>query len=279
MSLSTISFNDQQPKHKLYMKTESSSLQTRDIEGAQPYLPGYKFANKVEYSNVTHDIERAQPSKLHPAMNRPEFRLTTSDIEFAQPCSKEFKTNRIGHNPLEPVYKLPKFEVRPVTPPKFIRDSISPGDIHGTKPISYSKWKTRDPIGVSDIDGAKPKPEIVLKKPDLVDPRDINKQWVFNSKRSVNPLMPEYAHRDTDGQLSRIGFVDGSKPKELVRTTTVPHSRHLITFDIDGAKPGTVGVGPIGTRDRRNVRSPTDISDIEGARAGSLRRWLNKQKV
>lgn len=279
MTLSTITQNDSRPKARLYFKPDCASLQTRDIEGAQPRLPGYRFVNKPEYANITRDIERAHPSKLHPYINRPEFRLMTKDIEFAQPSSKEFKTNRIGHNPLVPVYNLPKFEVRPITPPRFIRDSINPTDIEGTKSNSYFKWCTRDSIGVKDIDGARPKPEKVLKKPDLIDPKDINNEWIFRSKRSVNPLVPEYAHRDEEGRLAKIGFVDGSRPKVLVRTATVPHTRHLISCDIDGARTGTVGVGPLGTRVRKNARSPTDISDIEGANAGSLRRRMTHTRI
>lgn len=265
MTLSTISHNDQRPKSRLFYKNDCASLQTRDIEGAQPRLPGYKHVNKPGYSNVTADIERAQPAKLHPAINRPEYRLMTKDIEYAQPRTIKFKTNRIGTNSLEPVYNLPKFEVRPYTPPKFIRDSITAGDIVGARPTAYWKWDTRDQINVRDIDGAKPRPERLLKKPDLVDPRDINNDQIFKSKRSVNPLVPEYVCRDEDGKLSEIGAVTGSRPKVLVRTTTAPHSRHLITSDIEGAKTGTVGLGPIGTLDRRNTRNPTNVADIEGA--------------
>jgi hypothetical protein len=277
MSLSTITHNDILPKHKQYFKQDSTSLQTRDIEGAQSRLPGYKFINKPEYTNYTADIDRAQPATLHPAINRPQFRLMTEDIEFAKPNARTFKTTRTGQ-PMEPVYNLPKFEVRPITPPKFIRDSMNPADIEGARPDHYFKWETRDAIGVADIDGARPKPEKLLNKPDLVNPTDIISEGIFRSTRSVNPLMPQYAHRDEEGKLSQIGFVDGSRPRELVRNLTAPHSRNFTTKDIDGARTGTVGVGPLGSRDRKEARSPTDISDIDGAKAGSLRKGISTMR-
>jgi hypothetical protein len=273
MSLSTISHSDQLPKQRLYFKQGSPSLQTADIKGAQPRLPGYKFINKPEFSNYTGDIAQAQPAKLHPSISRPMFSLMTHDIDYAQPCSKEFKSTRTGQ-PMEPVYNLPKFEVRPYTPPKFIRDSIDASDIQGTRPEAYFKWSMRDHIGVADIEGSRPTPEVTLNKVDFTDPRDINRDGIFKTTRTVNPLMPVYTHRGEDGKLTLIGEVEGSQPRPVVRTTTDPHNRHLITSDIEGAKTGTVGIGAFRSRGRRNPRSSTDISDIEGAKAGSLARGI-----
>ena len=48
----------------------------------------------------------------------------TRDIDKADPKKDGFITNRIGTNPLIPVYELPHFETKPYTPPKFIRDNI-----------------------------------------------------------------------------------------------------------------------------------------------------------
>jgi hypothetical protein len=197
----------------------------------------------------------------------------THDIDYAQPSSKEFKSTRTGQ-PMEPVYNLPKFEVRPFTPPKFIRDSIDASDIQGTKPDAYFKWNMRDHIGVADIEGTRPTPEVTRKKADFTDPRDINRDGIFKTTRTVNPLMPVYSHRGEDGKLALIGAVEGSQSRTVVRTTTYPHNRHLITSDIEGAKTGTVGVGAFRYRDRRDPRSPIDISDIEGAMAGSLARGI-----
>lgn len=37
----------------------------------------------------------------------------------------------------------------------------------------------------------------------------------FKSKRSTNPLMPSYVHRDEDKKICEIGDVRGSKPNVL----------------------------------------------------------------
>lgn len=71
---------------------------------------------------------------------------------------------RIGQNPLEPKYNLPKVDKLPCPEPKFIRDNINIDvlnilikDIEGTKPKKYMVWKTREKIDCSDIEGTKKK--------------------------------------------------------------------------------------------------------------------------
>ena len=53
-----------------------------------------------------------------------ETNLATGDIEGAQPNVNKFKSTRATNDPLNPNYNLSKVEVRPVTPPKFIRDNM-----------------------------------------------------------------------------------------------------------------------------------------------------------
>jgi hypothetical protein len=125
---------------------------------------------------------------LHEPLNKPHFSLTNADIDGSIPRATEFATKRVGHNPLNPVYSLPKVEMRPFTPPKFVRDAHSVHDIEGTKPDPGIRSKTRDHHNVHDIDGARPKPETFLEKPNLMDPTDINKGEMFVSKRTTNPL-------------------------------------------------------------------------------------------
>ena len=76
---------------------------------------------------------------MHQQLNKPNYNLTTKDIEKAYPTKTGFESKRIGTNPLNPVYQLPKFEINPSTPPKFIRDNINIFDIDGTKPEIYYK--------------------------------------------------------------------------------------------------------------------------------------------
>jgi len=272
MYLSSITQADFPPKQKHIVRAECLSLKTGDIEGAQPQLRGYRYINKPEFYNRTWDIERAQPALLPVSQKTRDLSLTTEDIPRAQPMKNEFKTKRLGHNPLEPVYKLPTFETRPITPPRFVRDSHTTKDIDGARPEVYFKWKTRDILTTDDIEGSRPKPETIYKKPNFMDPRDINQVAEFSSKRSVNPLAPEYIVRDEAGNLTTVGFVDGSKPRELVRTTSAAHNRHITTEDIEGAKASTKGLGPFAYKPREHFRNSIDVADIEGAQMSSLKK-------
>lgn len=260
-------------KKKQYFKPDSSSLRTGDIEGAQSYLPGYKYINKPNYYSVV-DIEKASPQPRHKSLNKPSTNLLTSDIPSASPNVLQFKTSRKDHNPLTPVYNLASFEVKPSTPPRFLRDSINIDDIEGTKPSVYSKWQTRNSSDVKDIFGATAKPRRNLNKPDLMNPKDINTIEVFESKRVTNPLMPEYLCRNEDNQVIVVGEVEGSKPRRMVNLNQAPHSRHLSTGDIEGATAGTKGNGPIGTKLRNYLRSPNEITDIDGAQAGTFKKGI-----
>lgn len=255
-----------------------TSLRTDDIEGAKPALKGYQYINKPDFAYSTQDIEKARPNKLHQALDKPNFNLSTRDIYKAYPNKGEFVTNRIGNNPLMPVYKLPSFETKPITPPKFLRDSIGISDIDGTKPEAYFKWETRNTMSTSDIDGARPKPDKKLTKPNFMDPRDINKGEVAVYTRKTNPLMPEYTVKDSDGNLVIIGDVEGSKPRTLINKNTSPHQRHLDTKDIDGASTGTVGLGLYGKKNTQETRSPTNTHDILGAQAGTLKKGISTMR-
>ena len=134
----TITADDFPPKHKKWIRPGANSLRTDDIEGAQSYLPGYRYRNKPDLYNVT-DIEKASPQPRCRSLNKPEYNLQTSDIPHASPDSVNFKSNRIGNNPLNPVYILPSYNSKPSTPPRFLRDSISIDDIEGSKPQMYLK--------------------------------------------------------------------------------------------------------------------------------------------
>ena len=246
--------------------------------GSKPLLRGYQCINKPVYSNSTTDIERACPKPLHVSLNKPNFNLMTSDIEKAQPRQVEFVTNRVT-NPLNPDYKLPSFEVRPVTPPRFVRDSIAADDIEGTRPEIYHRWTTRDSISVRDIDGARPRPERVLEKPNLMDPKDIN-GVPFQTRRNCNPLEPEYLGRDSEGNLVALGVIEGARSKPLVSMRMQPHKRNLESSDIEGARPCTVGHGPFGgSKERNYVKSGVDVKDIEGTNVGSAKKGLVTKRV
>ena len=276
MSLSTIKDSDAPSKTKKLAQRPVSSLRTDDIQGAKPLIRGYQHINKPEFSNYTLDIEKAFPRSLHPALNKPNRNLSTSDIEKSQPQSSSFKTKR-ETNPLNPEYRLASFENRPVTPPKFVRDSIRTDDIEKARPEVYLKWAVRDNIGVKDIEGARPKAEKMRQKPDFMDVRDIN-EGRFVSSRVTNPLEPCYTVRDEDGVVV-IGPIEGAKTRPCINLAPPPHTRHLDNGDIDGSKTNTVGHPVLGNNLRNYSKDPLDTSDIPGSSANSHRTGIKTLRV
>ncbi len=113
-----------------------------------------------------------------------------------------FKTGRVGHDPLNPQYRLTHVEERPITPPKFVKDSIYVNvnhlllwkDIEGARPKKQAYYQTRDQnLNVKDIQGAMPLKKNVRSPGtyDNLDYSDITRPN-FVSKRVVNPLNPTY---------------------------------------------------------------------------------------
>jgi hypothetical protein len=277
MSLSTIKSSDAPSRIKIYKQRTVSSLKTEDIDGAKPLLRGYHCTNKPDYSNFNDDIEKSHPKQLHPGLNKPSFNLMTEDIDKAKPKLNEFVTTRVT-NPLNPVYKLASFETRPVTPPKFVRDSISVQDIEGTKPETTYKFSIRDNISVKDIEGARAKPERILTKPDLMNPKDINGE-AFQTKRFTNPLEPEYVVRNCEGKIDSIGTIEGSKSRPSIKLATKAHKRNLDSSDIEGARPNTVGLGPLGTKERNYIKNFVDSKDIDGTQSGSHKKGIVTKRI
>lgn len=144
---------------------------------------------------------------MGPELNKPHFNLSNADIEKSSPQQQKFGLER-QTNPLVPEYKLPSFEARPITPPKFMRDSLDVSDIEGTKAKRdpYLDYKTRPSMNLEDIEGSKSK---VLHKSrsrspegyDHLNYSDVNKDGLFVSKRQTNPLAPEYLIRDEENTL------------------------------------------------------------------------------
>ena len=92
----------------------------------------------------------------HIGLNKPEYNLMTQDVHGAAPNCVKFKTKRIGHDPLNPNYQLSHVEKRPVTPPKFIKDSMAI-DYEGAGPKKdlWAHIKTRESNKIHDIEGTK----------------------------------------------------------------------------------------------------------------------------
>lgn len=133
--------------------------------------------------------------------------LKTDDIEGAQPHSKDFRTNR-SVDPLDPDYKLPAFEEKPVTPPRFLRDQTDISDIEGakSKPL-YTKKIRNTNLDVSDI--AEQKTEVKEIRPRTIDymmlSSDINindpKPYEFRPE-AFNPNNPIYQWKNAEKPVS-----------------------------------------------------------------------------
>ena len=180
---------------------ESFSLKTDDIQGAKPSLKHYNFTNKPSFSNSTQGIEKSSPQ------------------------SSSLKTSR-STNPLTPDYKLATHISKPITPPKFIRDTLDTSD------ISKSRIKTsrlvRNTLDVSDISQKHSR----LMQNSFLHTNPEEKQPI--TRRITNPLSPEYQIAGENNKTQTIGEIKGSKPKMLVNMKTAPHNRSLDVSDIQG---------------------------------------------
>jgi len=137
---------------------------------------------------------------------------------------------------------IPEVEVRPATPPKFIRDAMAIDDIDKARPKAdiMAGRATRDPMKIDDIAGTRAqqrhKPRQNAGGFTSYDYTDVTKME-RKSKRCSNPLDPTYAVMDEDGKRTEIGAVDGSKPAKMPEP---PKDRSqwggsLATGDIAGA--------------------------------------------
>jgi len=197
---------------------------------------------KPEFSNQNWDIERSAPRSLHIGLNKPETNLYNKDIEFSSPKCVKFNGTR-GTNPLVPSYNLPHVEMRPITPPKFIKDQMMVTDIDGAQPRKHKHigFATRASNKIDDIEGTKAKmrhsPRARSPGFNAYDYSDITKKD-FVTRRSVNPLSPMYKARDENNNLVDIGPVEGSLPCALPKERTDQNffGTSLKTLDILGAQ-------------------------------------------
>ena len=207
-----------------------------------PKLHGSKKVNKQEFTNSNWDIDRSGPRALHIGLIKDETNLRTQDLQGAQPQIVKFQSKRQGNDPLNPSYRIPEVEVRPATPPKFIRDAMLIDDIDKSKPKPdlMAGRATRDPLKVDDIEGTRAqqrhKQRVNAGGFTTYDYTDVTKME-RKSKRCSNPLDPTYSVMDEDGKRMEIGGVEGSKPAKMPEP---PKDRSmwggsLATGDIAGA--------------------------------------------
>lgn len=172
--------------------------------------------------------------------------------------------------------------MRPITPPKFIRDQMHIDDIPGARPKHdwHNNAKTKEINKIDDIEGTRAKPRHVARKNSAgytsYDYSDITRTN-FSSKRIANPLQPTYTIKDEDGKPMTIGEIEGNRPQVL----PPPRQRGdvsltLKTQDILGATASSKGKGVFAEHHaRREFRQVNNTLDIEGAQGGSLKRGTN----
>ena len=208
--LSNINDKSRQFKKLNTNREWSLNLYNLDIEGSSPRKFGF-FFNKEDFTNKNSDIEKSSPKSYNKKINKISYNLTNDDIEFSKPqCVKNVTTRHT--NPLQPKYTLKNPEILPVTPSKFIRDSMEINDIRGSRPkkIGNEKHLFKEPI-IKDIikDSWPRKPYIRKSKYEYLDYRDVTKQTIRH--RNTNPLRPLYKWSYVDDKKC-FGPIDGSFP-------------------------------------------------------------------
>jgi hypothetical protein len=274
-------------EHRLVKK--SSPLDTSDIEGASPAKP--KAATRPTFLLKNDDIEKSKPIPLIPTVVNRGNNLTSTneDIEKSYPFKRHKFTTKRVLNPLNPDYQLPTVEIKPVTPPKLIRETNAIHDIiHDPDypPSRKIRIKQRDYMNNSDI--VREEKTVKLGKlsnrdhPDKLEVKDINNYMTFKSKRVTNPLSPRYLYdippvlrnQDSDTCSSskngneqntwQIGEMQGNHPQKLSLMRRDRPLFSLRTEDIINMKrPGMHYVPNSFPKERRQFHKINEIDDIE----------------
>ena len=144
--------------------SKSSSLNCTDIAGIGIFRIPFTHTHTYIYIYIYIYIYKlgAQPKKWYPEIQKHSYILETKDIQGNSSDAYRFKSAR-STNPLKPTYKLATSITRPITPPKFVRDSMNIEDIAGTR-ANKKDYSTRDNMGVADILGAQSKNKITPVK-------------------------------------------------------------------------------------------------------------------
>ena len=232
------------------------------ILGAKPRVWAAETTNRPDFHN-TFDVMGAGPRMLHFEMNKPEFNLTNKDIKGSDPCVNQFKSTRTSEpsNPLNPSYKLQSFDYVKPEATKYIRDQMVIDDIHGTRSKPPTSKPVRDIMNIKDIEGTQNRARTNHRATSYnnIDYRDVTQRH-WDTKRSVNPLKPEYAVRDTiaDGDFMKItqtglnstyGKIDGNFPCAL--PNPLAGTRNLETADVKGGQADTKRLGSFTHYSRR----------------------------
>lgn len=90
------------------------------------------------------------------------------------------------------------------------------------------------------IQGSQPaKLTKIIKAHSNLEVKDINKDGIFETKRNINPLEPNYEWRDHDDKKlnKNYGRIDGTNPRQMHPVSVNrPNNLCLDLNDIDGTK-------------------------------------------
>ena len=265
--LSNINDKNHQFKKLNTNRDWSLNLYNLDIEGSSPRKFGY-FFNKEDFTNKNSDIEKSSPRNYNKNINKKSFNLTNDDIEFSKPqCVKNATTRHT--NPLEPKYMIKNPDLLPITPPRFIRDSMDIKDIRGSGPkkIGNDKNLFKEPIMKDIIKDSWPrKPYLRKSKYEYLDYRDVTNTFI--NHRNTNPLRPIYNWSYVDDKKC-FGPIDGNYP--LVYSKYLyKNPFNLTNKDIEDSNTGS--------KNRYTKFHGTNYSyntkDIEGAQGDTLSRGI-----
>ncbi|KAL0236012.1 hypothetical protein GEMRC1_002594 [Eukaryota sp. GEM-RC1] len=204
-------------------------LKNSDIDLSCPKFRHNRFLR----DNISvGDVDRSCPKVLHPtkSKNAPYLYYRNDDIEKSRPPDNK-PSNRCT-NPVDPVYPLPSYVERPITPPKFLRDSLNVTDIEGTVPVQPKPDNTHDYLYYYDVHKASTAPKLFTDPRDILNVKDINHvEYKTLPPRFSNPVEPTYI------------LLDGTKVADdpLCHPKPAPSALprfNLTVNDIDGAKSG-----------------------------------------
>jgi hypothetical protein len=226
MTLATI------PKRPKFVRGDPGdfSLRTDDIDGARAKTSPFKTRDHA--LNIS-DIEGTHATPMFNPNSTPIDVMKVRDIDGSTPRICRNLPHSSRHtNPLNPEYQLPTKEEVPPPEIPFIYDGINFDDIPGVHPKSYKTDKPpRDIMKTSDIPGASARRLVGTADRDnrSLDVRDINGNGRFRTRRSTNPLNPQYVF---DGGVLKDDFGVASSN---YGTRREPLDISLTTSDIEGA--------------------------------------------
>jgi hypothetical protein len=246
-------------------------------------------ARKIDLSLSTVDIPGAQSSHLHSKYYSAYSHTHLSNF------NNSLATPR---NPLQPEYKLPSVEMRPVTPPKFLKDSLDNSDILGSTAFVRQNFiETREnQLNVRDIN-KKAQPRITEHDKRL-DVSDIAARPAPSlTQRHINPLEPHYSvatstalNYENLAQFIQSWHLNGTNEPQWH-----PNAQTTVIGPVQGSRPASarpakpshqqfsLNSADINTRTKKTLKKLHDfqlnITDIEGTQANSRRTMFKTGRI